>query len=107
MRDNVSGAWDNFTGSVESATISLLTRFQPAIKDALDGLGGDLPRQREESGLVVELARQSGDRVFAYLGYGFQGWAESRMGQHEDAIQSMARSQAIGGQLGEQLLLMD
>jgi tetratricopeptide (TPR) repeat protein len=70
-------------------------------------MGGDLPRQLEESGMVVEIAQQSGDWVFAYLGYGFRGWAESRMGQHEDAIKSMVRSQAIGSQLGEQLLLMD
>ncbi len=47
------------------------------------------------------------DRVFAYLGYGFQGWAESRMGRHEDAIESMERSQALGSQLGGQLLLKD
>lgn len=70
-------------------------------------MGGDLPRQLEESGQVVEIAQQSGDWVFVYLGYGFRGWAESRMGQHEDAIKSMAQSQAIESQLGERLLLRD
>ncbi len=71
------------------------------------GLVGDLSRMLEESNLVVELAEQSGGRVFAYLGYGFRGWAESRMGRHEDAIESMERSQALGRQLGGQLLLKD
>lgn len=71
------------------------------------GMGADLPRMLEESNLVVELAEQTGDRVFAYLGYGFRGWAESRMGRHEDAIESMERSQALGRQLGGQLLLKD
>lgn len=70
-------------------------------------MGGDLSRMQEESNLVVELAEQSGDRVFAYLGYGFRGWAASRMGRHEDAIESMERSQALGRQPGGQLLLKD
>jgi len=68
-------------------------------------IGGDYASMLEESRLAVEVARQSGDIVNAYLGYGFKGWAESRVGRHEEAIQSMLRSQAIGSQLGEQLVL--
>jgi tetratricopeptide (TPR) repeat protein len=70
-------------------------------------IGGDLPHLLEEIALVVDLARQSGDRVLLYLGYGWRGWAESRLGQHEEATASMARSQAVGRQLGERLLLTD
>lgn len=41
MRDNVAGAWDNFTGSVETAAIALSNKFKPALKDALNvGAGG-------------------------------------------------------------------
>jgi tetratricopeptide (TPR) repeat protein len=71
------------------------------------GMGGDLPHMLEESALVVEMAQQASDWVFPYLGYGLHGWAESRMGKHEEALQSMARSQAFGKQLGERLLLRD
>jgi tetratricopeptide (TPR) repeat protein len=71
------------------------------------GMGGDLSRMVEESGLVVELAQQSGDWVLLYLGYGWRGWAESRLGQSEAALESMARSQDLGRQHGERLLLTD
>lgn len=37
MRNTVAGAWDNFTGSVQTAAVSLLHRFQPAMRDALNG----------------------------------------------------------------------
>lgn len=41
MRDSVAGAWDNFTGSVETASIRLTKTFLPAIKDVLNsGAGG-------------------------------------------------------------------
>jgi TP901 family phage tail tape measure protein len=40
MRNTVKGAWDNFTGSVETASIGLLQRFQPAIKRVLNTLAG-------------------------------------------------------------------
>lgn len=50
MRDNVAGAWDQFTGSVESAAAALQMKFSPAIQDALtdagdfvDGLAGAEP----------------------------------------------------------------
>lgn len=36
MRNTVAGAWDNFTGSVETAAIMLLHGFQPAMQGALN-----------------------------------------------------------------------
>jgi TP901 family phage tail tape measure protein len=37
MRNTVKGAWDTFTGSVETASVRLMTRFNPAIREALRG----------------------------------------------------------------------
>jgi DNA-binding SARP family transcriptional activator len=71
------------------------------------GMGRDLPHMLEEGSLVVELAQQASDWVFPYLGYGLRGWAESRLGKHEEALESMAHAQAFGRQLGERLLLRD
>lgn len=37
MRDNVAGGWDQFTGSLETAAITLTERFGPALKNGLKG----------------------------------------------------------------------
>src|SRR5205085_487253 len=70
-------------------------------------LGGEIERMLEESRTTVEVAEQSGNRFMTYLGYGFRGWAESRLGRHEAAMKSMAQSQAISQSLGGQLLVAD
>jgi len=70
-------------------------------------MGGEIGRMLEESRTTVEVAEQSGNRFMAYLGYGFRGWAESRLGRHEAAMKSMAQSQAISQSLGGKLLLTD
>ena len=70
-------------------------------------MGSDIPHMWEESDLVVDMARQSGDWVLLYLGYGVRGWAESRMGKHEEATRSMAHSQAFGRQHGSRLLFRE
>jgi TP901 family phage tail tape measure protein len=36
MRNTVAGAWDNFTGSIETAAIRLTKNLNPAMKDALN-----------------------------------------------------------------------
>lgn len=40
MRDNVAGAFDQFTGSVETAATTLVEKFAPAIKTGLQGAAG-------------------------------------------------------------------
>jgi TP901 family phage tail tape measure protein len=40
MRNTVAGAWDNFTGSVETASIKLTRRFMPAVRGALNAAAG-------------------------------------------------------------------
>jgi TP901 family phage tail tape measure protein len=40
MRNTVAGAWDNLTGSVETAAISLTRTFMPAIRNTLNRAAG-------------------------------------------------------------------
>ena len=40
MRNTAAGAWDNLTGSVETAAIKLTRRAMPALKDTLNMLAG-------------------------------------------------------------------
>jgi class 3 adenylate cyclase/tetratricopeptide (TPR) repeat protein len=70
-------------------------------------LSGDLPRVIETARQIVEIAEQSGDRLFVYLAHGYRGWAEGRAGQFEAAAASMARSQAVAKKLGGPLMLAD
>jgi len=74
---------------------------------AIYWMGGEIEHMLEESHTTVEVAEQSGNHFMTYLGYGLRGWAESRLGRHEAAMQSMAHSQAISQSLGGQLLIAD
>ncbi len=49
---------------------------------------------------AIEVAQQSGDQIYAYLGYGFRGWAECRSGQLEGALDSLTRAQGIADKVG-------
>ena len=61
----------------------------------------------DESRALVEVSEQAGDRLYVYFGYGFQGWAYSRLGNRAAARESMAKSQAIAQSIGGRLLLVD
>lgn len=61
----------------------------------------------EASRAIIEAAEQSGDRVYIYAGLGYRAWAESRLGQHEAATESMTRSKAIARDLGPRLIVAD
>jgi class 3 adenylate cyclase/tetratricopeptide (TPR) repeat protein len=50
---------------------------------------------------------RSGEKVILYLGLGFRGWAEGRLGAHAAAAVSMARSADVGAELGQPMLLDD
>ncbi len=49
----------------------------------IDLHGGDLTQMLLESRRAVEEAESLGDWFYVYLGYGLQGWAQSRLGLHE------------------------
>jgi tetratricopeptide (TPR) repeat protein len=69
--------------------------------------GGDLPSAIEAACQVIEVAEESGDRVYVYIGYGAKGWAEGRFGLFEDAINSMALSQTAAQELGGAVMMAD
>lgn len=68
-------------------------------------LGGDLQRMKAASAEVIAAAEQAGDRLLAYLGWGFQAWAETRLGDHAAAQASMARANGIAQDFGGRLVL--
>lgn len=55
---------------------------------------------------AVDASERSGEQVILYVGLGFRGWAEARLGNDAAALASMERSRKVGACLG-QLLLAD
>jgi transcriptional regulator with XRE-family HTH domain/tetratricopeptide (TPR) repeat protein len=69
--------------------------------------GGDYLQMLSESSRVVEGAELLGDGIYLYLGYGMRAWAESRLGRHKEALESMEHAQAASQRLGGQLAFQD
>ncbi len=67
----------------------------------------DLPHMLEEARACIAASEQSGDRLLAYLGYGFLGLAYCRLGDHQSAAAGMAQSMTTGKSLGGRLILAD
>ena len=70
-------------------------------------MAGDTLAMLAASRDALEATAISGDRFQTYVAYGLRGWAESRLGQHDDAQASMAETKATGDALGGRLLLTD
>ncbi|MEP7287714.1 MAG: protein kinase [Chloroflexota bacterium] len=69
--------------------------------------GGDTSRMLQEGKAMVEVAEQSGDMLFIYLGSGLGAWAESRLGNHAAAYEQIAKSKEVAESMGGQLVLAD
>jgi len=69
--------------------------------------GGDYPHAINAGGEAIEAARQSGDRIYVYVGHGIRSWAEARHGQLEAAMVDMANCQEIAQELGGQIIMAD
>lgn len=69
--------------------------------------GGDYLQMLSESRQAVEEAQRVGDWVIVYMGYGYGAWAESRLGKHQEGMQTIARAQAARQKLGGQMLFQD
>jgi class 3 adenylate cyclase/tetratricopeptide (TPR) repeat protein len=67
----------------------------------------DTPRMVEHSHAAIAAAEQTGDRVFSYIGISMLAWAQSRLGQHEEAAANAARRDSLMGSMGRQLLFKD
>jgi tetratricopeptide (TPR) repeat protein len=69
--------------------------------------GGDLSRAIEAARKTTEMAAQSGETVFVYLGHVLQSWATGRAGQYKAAAACAAKAQALMQELGGRLLTSD
>jgi tetratricopeptide (TPR) repeat protein len=69
--------------------------------------GGDTARLMEMSQETLRVAEKAGDQLLIYIGYGYQAWAESRLGDPVAASASMAKSKQIAQQSGGRLTSAD
>lgn len=68
---------------------------------------GDASRMLEASNAVVAVSESAGERLWTALGYSFQGWAQSRLGDHAAALSSTAKGKAIIESLGGRVVAAD
>ncbi len=69
--------------------------------------GNALPEGIEHARTMIDLAARSGDRLYAYLAYGFIAWAEVRSGDCGSAERDFAQTERIAQELGGPLLFAD
>lgn len=68
---------------------------------------GDAARMLEASNAVVSVSEGAGERLWTALGYSFQGWAHSRLGDHAAAASSTAKAKVIIEGLGGRVVAAD
>jgi tetratricopeptide (TPR) repeat protein len=54
--------------------------------------------------VVETVEEQSGERLYVYIGYVYQSFAESRIGQFEAATASVAKAEVVAQELGQSLI---
>jgi tetratricopeptide (TPR) repeat protein len=59
-----------------------------------------------EAQRVIEASERAGEQIVLYIGLGFRGWAEGRLGKYVAARASLERQRKVGAGLG-QLVLSD
>jgi tetratricopeptide (TPR) repeat protein len=69
--------------------------------------GGEWAQTVQECQAATAVTDRSGDRVTAYVVYGFQAWAESRLGLLDAAIQTFAKWETLVASLGGRLIIAD
>ncbi|MBO0790679.1 MAG: tetratricopeptide repeat protein, partial [Ktedonobacteraceae bacterium] len=67
----------------------------------------DLFHMLEESDWVVQEAEKIGDWLLVYWAYGLRSWAQSRLGEHEAALQSMTRVREVASRSGGHMICQD
>jgi tetratricopeptide (TPR) repeat protein len=70
-------------------------------------LGGDTQRSLRAASDCIELAQRTGELLLVNLAYGYQAWAESRLGNHAVARQALTRQEETAQRLGGQFVLPD
>jgi tetratricopeptide (TPR) repeat protein len=56
---------------------------------------GDMRATADGAEVAIEIAERAGEWINVYVGYLFRGWAESRLGCHEEASASLAHAEEI------------
>jgi len=75
---------------------------------ALTHLFGDsIPAALEHARAVIATAARSGDRLHAYVGYGYLAWAQTRANQLDEAETSFAQADGIAQGIGGRLAFSD
>jgi class 3 adenylate cyclase/tetratricopeptide (TPR) repeat protein len=67
----------------------------------------DLQRMQEAGRAAIDAAEQAGDKLHSFLGLGLLAWAESRLGNYEEAASVVARRRALAEKMGGRLLCSD
>jgi len=91
-------------GNLHSATAIAVAHCLHA---AIFLASGDAARMLEAGTAVVAVSESAGERLWTGLGYSFQGWAQSRMGDHTAALSSMAKGKVIIESLGGRVVAAD
>jgi tetratricopeptide (TPR) repeat protein len=69
--------------------------------------GGELEKSVQSAQTAIEVARQSGDRIYVYVGFGISAWAACRKGDLANAAQYLAQCRAIADELGGRVIMGD
>lgn len=67
-------------------------------------MGGDPVQSAAQSASILDIAKQTGDRLLLYAGYVLQAGAQSHLGDHQAAFEGLEKSQIIAQQLGGRLV---
>ena len=70
-------------------------------------LSGDWPLVIEHLAKVLELARETGDKLHLSLAWSGIAWAHSQLGRHDSAAECRASAQRIADTMGGRLMLND
>ena len=69
--------------------------------------GGELAKAVQSAQAAIEVAKQSGDRIYVYVGYGISAWAACRMGDLLNASDYLKHCRAIADELGGRVIMGD
>jgi class 3 adenylate cyclase/tetratricopeptide (TPR) repeat protein len=69
--------------------------------------GSEWAQAVQECQAAIAVTERSGDRVTAYVVYGIQAWAESRLGLLDAASQTFAKWEDLAASLGGRLIIAD
>lgn len=110
MRGEIDAALAQ-TASALSRARELGTTMGVADSYALQAMAlmqaGQYPEALESTRASFEQAQQMGDHLVMYIALSWRGWAETRLGAHENARASFSQARQISAETGGQLVFAD